>query len=145
MKFYLTAICALALGVILSGSCKPACADDTGCILVTGTDTNGNDLTNSDVSIEEDDGHGGWIKPSGDTKKHVGPKDKGQAKLCGLKAGKKYHVIGRKDGDANEGKWQVFVFQPDAKTKQMALGISIKMKEKSKTILQPKHTVKPIK
>lgn len=145
MKLYMTAICALALGVLIGGTCKPACADDTGCIVVTGTDTKGSDLTDSDVFLEEDNGHGGWKKPEGTSRKHVGKTDKGEAKLCGLKPGKKYRVIGRKDGDANEGKWHDFVFQPDQKTKNMGVVISIQMKEKGKTILRPNPVVRPIK
>jgi hypothetical protein len=132
MKLNMGVIC--ALGLILFGCTlsRPARADETGCITVTGSDSTGKDLTDGDVYIEEDDGHGGWRKPDGTTKKHVGKADKGVAKLCGLKAGKTYRIIGRKDGDDNEGNWQIFVFQPDTKTKQMNLAISIKMKAKRK-------------
>ena len=132
MKLNMGVICALVLILCGCTFSRAAHAEETGCIVITGSDSNGKDLTDSDVYIEEDDGHGGWKKPSGTTKKHVGIADKGTVKICGLKAGKTYRVIGRKDGDDNEGNWQIFVFQPDTKTKQMNLAISIKMKAKRK-------------
>ena len=131
MRPWFVLICAAVIAAGFAGACRPAAAEDTNCIVVTGTDTNGKDLTNADVYLEEDNGRGGWKKPDGpSSKKHVGAADKGSAKFCGLKPGKKYRVIGRKDGDDNKDGWHEFVFQPDTKTKQMAVAISIKMKAK---------------
>lgn len=145
MKLCMACFCAVLLVLTGLSFCRTAIAadEDKGCIVVTGLDSNGKDLTDSDVYLEQDDGRGGWKKPDGTTKKHVGKADKGEAKICGLKSGTKYRVIARKDGDDNEGKWQVFVFQPDQKTKQMSVVVSIKMKAKRTPNNQPGPSTRP--
>ena len=147
MKLNLATFCAVILVLIGIGASKPIRAEDkdTGCIVVTGSDSNGKDLTDSDVYLEEEDGRGGWKKPDGASKKHVGKSDKGEAKFCGLKPGKKYRVIGRKDSDDNEGNWHVFIFQPEQMTKLMGVVISIKMKAKRVPNQQPIPIVNPSK
>ncbi len=126
----------LTVSLIAAGLMKPAIADDTekGTVVVTGSDSKGGDLTDSDVYVDEfvgTDRNGKEIwKPVG--KKHVGPSDKGEAKIGGLTPGKKYRVIGRKQDDdmgiTNANRFQVFVFQPNSKDKKMAVKILIKMK-----------------
>jgi hypothetical protein len=145
MKVSMACFCAVLLVSFGLSFCRTAIAadGDKGCIVVTGLDSNGKDLTDSDVYLEQDDGRGGWKKPDGTTKKHVGKSDKGEAKICGLKSGTKYRVIARKDSDDNEGNWQVFVFQPDQKTKQMSVVVSIKMKAKRTPNNQPGPSTRP--
>lgn len=124
------------VGLFTAGLATPAIAEDSekGSVVVSGSDSKGGDLTDSDVYVDEFvgiDRNGKEIwKPLG--KKHVGPSDKGEAKIGGLVPGKKYRVIGRKQNDdmetANANRFQVFVFQPNPKNKQMIVKIYIKMK-----------------
>jgi len=83
----------------------------------------------SRVYLEYKDERGNWQKHSS---KMVRKNDKGETMFCGLKPGTTYRVLGRRQGDANEGNWQEVTFQPNKDSGAHEIQIVIKMPEEQK-------------
>ncbi len=98
--------------------------DETGCVWITGSGGSMDGLRDSRVTVQYQDARGEWHHLAS---KIVGKLDK-KVKICGLKPGMNYRVIGRKENDDNKGLWQYFIFNPDPVTNIMKIEISIKMR-----------------